>query len=191
MHRIIFATNNAHKLSEVTSILNTNINVLGLKEIGFSGDIPETMDSIEGNALQKARFIWNKFEMDCVADDTGLEVEALGGAPGVYSARYAGADCIAENNIIKLLREMAGVSNRRARFKTVAALILKGKEILFEGIVEGTITTSKKGLDGFGYDPIFVPKGFDKTFAEMSSELKNTISHRALAFQKFSAYLNS
>lgn len=190
MHRIVFATNNAHKLSEVTAILNSNIRLLGLKDIGFSGDIPETMDTIEGNALQKARFIWNKFGIDCVADDTGLEVEALNGAPGVYSARYAGQDCIAENNVKKLLNELEGVHNRNARFKTVAALILNGEEFLFEGIIEGIISTSKKGLDGFGYDPIFVPLGYDVTFAEMPTELKNSISHRALAFQKFSAHLN-
>lgn len=188
MRTIVFATNNAHKMSEVANILNSNIHLLSLKELGFEGDIPETMDTIEGNALQKARFIWDKFGVDCVADDTGLEVEALDGAPGVFSARYAGNECIAENNMQKLLSELSGVTNRTARFKTVAALIVNGEEHLFEGIVDGTILTSKQGEDGFGYDPIFQPLGYTASYAEMPFELKNSISHRGLAFRLLAEY---
>jgi len=190
MQQIVFATNNAHKLGEVTAILNSRFKLLSLKEIGCFDEIPETMDTIEGNALQKARYIWEKYGLDCVADDTGLEVEALNGAPGVYSARYAGSACIAENNITKLLKELEGETNRKARFKTVAALILDGREYLFEGIIVGKILTEKKGSDGFGYDPVFAPDSFDQSFAEMSAEHKNTISHRALAFKALAKFMN-
>jgi XTP/dITP diphosphohydrolase len=190
MHRIVFATNNAHKMGEVSAILNDGFQIMGLKEIGCFDDIPETQDTIEGNALQKARYVWEKFGIDCIADDTGLEVEALNGAPGVYSARYAGEDCVAENNIRKLLRELDGVDNRKARFKTVAVLILNGKEYFFEGIVSGRILTEKKGNDGFGYDPVFVPDGFETSYAQMSADEKNAISHRALAFGKFADFMN-
>jgi XTP/dITP diphosphohydrolase len=143
MHRIVFATNNAHKMGEVSAILNTNFQLISLKEIGCFDDIPETQETIEGNAVQKARYVWDKYGMDCIADDTGLEVEALNGAPGVFSARYAGDECIAENNIQKLLKELQGVENRKARFKTVAALILDGQVHLFEGIINGRILTEK------------------------------------------------
>lgn len=177
-------------MGEVSAILNSSLKVSSLKEIGCFDDIPETQDTIEGNAVQKARFVWEKYGFDCIADDTGLEVEALNGAPGVYSARYAGSACIAENNIQKLLKELDGVENRRARFKTVAALILDGQVYLFEGIINGRILTEKRGSDGFGYDPVFVPDGCAESFAEMSSEKKNKISHRALAFQAFAEFMN-
>jgi XTP/dITP diphosphohydrolase len=190
MHQIVFATNNAHKMGEVSAILNSTLKLLSLKEIGCFDDIPETQDTIEGNAIQKAMFVWEKYGMDCIADDTGLEVEALNGAPGVYSARYAGEECIAENNIEKLLKELNGVENRKARFKTVSALILDGKVHLFEGIINGQILTEKRGTDGFGYDPIFMPEKCTESFAEMAAEQKNTISHRALAFQAFAQFMN-
>jgi XTP/dITP diphosphohydrolase len=189
MHTIVFATNNAHKMSEVSNILNSNIHLVNLEELGFEGVIPETQNTIEGNALQKARFIWDKFGVDCVADDTGLEVIALNGAPGVYSARYAGNECISENNIKKLLAELTNVSNRNARFKTVAALILNGEEHIFEGIVDGVILSSKQGEEGFGYDPIFQPLGYTASYAEMSFELKNRISHRGIAFRLLADFL--
>jgi XTP/dITP diphosphohydrolase len=190
MHRIVFATNNAHKMGEVSAILNTNFQLISLKEIGCFDDIPETQETIEGNAVQKARYVWDKYGMDCIADDTGLEVEALNGAPGVFSARYAGDECIAENNIQKLLKELQGVENRKARFKTVAALILDGQVHLFEGIINGRILTEKRGADGFGYDPVFIPDQCSESFAEMSAEQKNTISHRAVAFQAFAEFMN-
>lgn len=177
-------------MSEVSAILDSKFKLIGLKEIGCFEDIPETQDTIEGNAVQKAQYIWNKYGLDCIADDTGLEVEALNGAPGVYSARYAGEDCIAENNIQKLLKELDGIVNRKARFKTIAALIMGGKLHLFEGIVNGRISTEKSGTDGFGYDPVFIPDGFEESFAEMESEQKNAISHRALAFKAFAKFMN-
>jgi XTP/dITP diphosphohydrolase len=189
MHKIVFATNNAHKMGEVSAILDSNFKLISLKEIGCFDDIPENQDTIEGNALQKAKYIWEKYGFDCIADDTGLEVEALNGAPGVYSARYAGEDCIAENNIQKLLKELDGVQNRKARFKTVAALILDGQVHLFEGIINGKILTEKRGNDGFGYDPIFVPDNCDESFAQMDTGQKNAISHRAKAFQAFAEFM--
>ncbi len=177
-------------MSEVSDILDTRFKLISLKEIGCFDDIPETKDTIEGNAIQKAMYVWEKYGTDCIADDTGLEVEALNGAPGVYSARYAGPECIAENNIQRLLKELAGVSNRKARFKTVAALILSGRVHLFEGVIEGKILTEKRGSDGFGYDPIFVPDHCEESFAEMSAKQKNTISHRALAFRSLAEFMN-
>jgi len=177
-------------MGEVSAILNTNFQLISLKEIGCFDDIPETQETIEGNAVQKARYVWDKYGMDCIADDTGLEVEALNGAPGVFSARYAGDECIAENNIQKLLKELQGVENRKARFKTVAALILDGQVHLFEGIINGRILTEKRGADGFGYDPVFIPDQCSESFAEMSAEQKNTISHRAVAFQAFAEFMN-
>jgi XTP/dITP diphosphohydrolase len=190
MHRIVFATNNRHKVDEVTAILDGNFKVITLKEIPFEGEIPEEQNSLEGNALQKVRYIHERCGLDCMADDTGLEVEALSGAPGVYSARYAGPDCIAENNIRKLLDEMNGLINRKARFRTVAALIYQGKELVFEGVIEGEILYKARGTDGFGYDPVFQPLGYHQSFAEMSNKQKNTISHRALAFRELALYLN-
>lgn len=189
--KFVFATNNAHKLQEVTAILGERIELLSMKDINCQTDIPETADTLEGNALLKARFIFENYQMDCFADDTGLEVEALNGAPGVYSARYAGDDHNSEANMKKLLRDMEGVENRKARFRTVFALIVDGKEHLFEGIVKGEIIKTRRGTSGFGYDPIFIPEGYTQTFAEMGNDLKNKISHRALATNKLCRFLMS
>lgn len=189
--KFVFATNNAHKLEEVTAILGDKIELLSMKDIHCHADIPETADTLEGNALLKARYIFENYNMDCFADDTGLEVEALNGAPGVYSARYAGPGHDSEANMKKLLREMEGMENRKARFRTVIALILDGKEYLFEGIVNGQITKDKRGTSGFGYDPIFMPDNHTETFAEMGNDIKNTISHRAEAVKKLSAFLST
>lgn len=192
MKKIVFATNNAHKLEEVAAILKERVELLSMKDINCFADIPETADTLEGNALLKAHYIYDNYRMDCFADDTGLEVEALGGEPGVYSARYAdenGHD--AQANMNKLLHKLEGVENRRARFRTVFAVILNGKEHLFEGIVQGEIIREKRGTTGFGYDPIFVPEGYMQTFAEMGNELKNKISHRAVATQKLCKFLQS
>ncbi len=186
---LVFATNNAHKFQEVTDMLQGTITLLRLKDISCEVDIPETADTLEGNALQKARFIYDNYHLDCFADDTGLETEALNGAPGVYSARYAGEAHDAEANMRKLLHELKDKTNRKARFRCVFALIEKGEVHTFEGIVNGTIITEKRGTCGFGYDPLFVPDGYDLTFAEMDKESKNQISHRARALQKLVAYL--
>ena len=191
MKKFIFATNNAHKLDEVKAIVGKKIEILSLRDIGCQADIPETADTLEGNALQKARFVYDAYHQDCFADDTGLEVEALDGAPGVYSARYAGDAHNSEANMRKLLHELEGVENRRARFRTVFALILNGKEHLFEGIVYGRIDKVRHGTAGFGYDPIFIPDGYTQTFAEMGDELKNQISHRALGAQKLCKLLQT
>lgn len=190
--KLVFATNNAHKLEEVRAILGSNYEVLSLKDIGCTADIPETADTFEGNALQKARYVKEHFGYDCFADDTGLEVTALGGAPGVHSARYAG-DHDSDANCTKLLAELQrtaqeGNDDRSARFRTAVALILDDNEYLFEGIINGTITTERRGNGGFGYDPLFQPEGHDTTFAQMGDE-KNLISHRALAVQKLVAFL--
>lgn len=190
--KFVFATNNPHKLEEVKAILAGKAEIVSLKDIGCYEELPETADTLEGNALMKARFVNRHYQVDCFADDTGLEVEALGGAPGVHSARYAdeeGHD--AEANIRKLLRELAGKDNRKARFRTVFALILNGKEHLFEGIVYGRIDKVRHGTAGFGYDPIFIPDGYTQTFAEMGDELKNQISHRALGAQKLCKFLQT
>ncbi len=191
MKKFIFATNNAHKLDEVKAIVGKKIEILSLRDIGCQADIPETADTLEGNALQKARFVYDAYHQDCFADDTGLEVEALDGAPGVYSARYAGDAHNSEANMRKLLHELEGVENRRARFRTVFALILNGKEHLFEGIVYGRIDKVRHGTAGFGYDPIFIPDGYTQTFAEMGDALKNQISHRALGAQKLCKFLQT
>lgn len=189
--KFVFATNNAHKLQEVTAILGERVELLSMKDINCQTDIPETADTLEGNALLKARFIFENYRMDCFADDTGLEVEALNGAPGVYSARYAGDAHNSEANMKKLLRDMEGVENRKARFRTVFALIVDGKEHLFEGIVKGEIIKTRRGTSGFGYDSIFIPEGYTQTFAEMGNDLKNKISHRALATNKLCRFLMS
>ena len=181
--KFVFATNNAHKLEEVTAILGDKIELLSMKDIHCSADIPETADTLEGNALLKARYIFENYHLDCFADDTGLEVEALNGAPGVYSARYAGDAHNSEANMQKLLQDMEGIENRKARFRTVFALIVNGKEHLFEGIVKGEITKHRHGTSGFGYDPVFIPEGYTQTYAEMGSELKNKISHRGRALR--------
>lgn len=177
-------------MGEVSAILNASFKLLSLSQIGCFDEIPETQDTIEGNAVQKAKYVWEKYGMDCIADDTGLEVEALDGAPGVYSARYAGEECSAEKNIQKLLKELHGVENRKARFKTVAAFVLDGEVHLFEGVINGRILTEKRGSEGFGYDPVFMPDQSEESFAEMAAEKKNTISHRALAFQAFAEFMN-
>ena len=199
--KIVFATNNAHKLSEIRSILGESIEVLSLKDIGCDIDIPETGTTLEANALQKAQYIYDHYHMDCFADDTGLEVDALNGAPGVYSARYAGGEGHdSEANMTKLLHELGNNNNRKARFRTVIALIQK-KDVCpcgctsikqihqFEGIVNGEIIRERRGGEGFGYDPIFQPEGYDKTFAELGMNIKNHISHRARAVAKLAEFL--
>ena len=188
--KFVFATNNAHKLEEVTAILGDKIELLSMKDIHCSADIPETADTLEGNALLKARYIFENYHLDCFADDTGLEVEALNGAPGVYSARYAGDAHNSEANMQKLLQDMEGIENRKARFRTVFALIVNGKEHLFEGIVKGEITKHRHGTSCFGYDPVFIPEGYTHTNPEMGSELKNKISHRAVATDKLCNFLS-
>ena len=190
MKDIVFATNNPHKLQEARAILAGRFNVLSLSEIGCYDEIPETSPTIEGNALQKARYVRDHYGVNCFADDTGLEVEALNGAPGVYSARYAGDAHNSEANMQKLLQDMEGMENRKARFRTVFALIVNGKEHLFEGIVKGEITKHRHGTSGFGYDPVFIPEGYTQTYAEMGSELKNKISHRAVATDKLCNFLS-
>ena len=208
--KIVFATNNQHKLSEIRSILGDSIEVLSLNDIGCDVDIPETGTTLEENALQKAQYVYDHYHIDCFADDTGLEVDALNGAPGVYSARYAsmasdsGQTCPAshdsEANMTRLLKELGNNNNRKARFRTVIALIHKKdvcpcgctsiKEIhKFEGIIEGEIIRERRGGEGFGYDPIFQPDGYDQTFAELGMEIKNHISHRARATQKLADFL--
>ena len=189
MRKIIFATNNAHKLSEVQAVLGDAFELITLRECGITEDIPETAPTLEGNALQKARYVYEKTGADCFADDTGLEVDALGGAPGVHSARYAtdGHDFAANNRL--LLKNLEGVENRSAHFRTVIALILDGEEYLFEGRVEGVIATEESGCGGFGYDPLFVPSGEIITFAEMSAEAKNAISHRGRAVAELVKFL--
>lgn len=189
--KLVFATNNLHKLDEVRKITVGRAEIASLRDINCHDDIPETGSTLEENALQKARYIKDKFGLDCFADDTGLEVEALGGAPGVYSARYAGEAHDSEANMRKLLSEMDGKENRRARFRTAIALILDGEEYMFEGIVNGIITDNKRGTNGFGYDPVFMPDGYTKTFAELGDNVKNAISHRAEAVRKLSAFLSS
>ncbi|MBR7170193.1 MAG: RdgB/HAM1 family non-canonical purine NTP pyrophosphatase [Alistipes sp.] len=188
--KIICATNNAHKLSEVQAVLGDGYELVTPRQCGIEEEIPETAETLEGNARQKARYLFERTGLDCFADDTGLEVEALGGAPGVHSARYAtdGHDFAANNRL--LLKNLAGEENRRARFRTVICLIEQGKEHLFEGIVEGRIIDHEAGSEGFGYDPLFVPEGCDRTFAEMSAEQKNGISHRGRAVRKLVDYLH-
>jgi XTP/dITP diphosphohydrolase len=211
--KIVFATNNKHKLSEIRAILGDAFEVVSLADIGCHEDIPETGQTLEENALMKAEYIYNKYHLSCFADDTGLEVEALNGAPGVYSARYASMETVAakpqqtkshdsEANMARLLRELANNNNRKARFRTVIAFIEK-KDVCpcgctsikvvhqFEGIVNGEITTEKSGAEGFGYDPIFRPDGYDKTFAELGADIKNQISHRARAVAKLAEYLRA
>ena len=185
--KIVFATNNKHKLSEIRDILGNEIEVLSLDEIDCHADIPETSDTLEGNALQKAHYVYDNYHISCFADDTGLEVDALGGEPGIYSARYAGNNHDSEANMTKLLAKLGDNKNRKARFRTVIALILDGKNVeekIFEGIVEGSIIKERRGGEGFGYDPIFQPEGYNHTFAELGSDIKNKISHRARATAK-------
>ena len=211
--KIVFATNNQHKLDEIRSILGSDFEVLSLADIGCHEDIPETGQTLEENALMKAQYVYDHYHVSCFADDTGLEVETLNGAPGVYSARYAALECVttesqhavshdSEANMARLLRELANIDNRKARFRTVIALIEK-KDVCpcgctsikvvhqFEGIVNGEIIRERRGGEGFGYDPIFQPDGYDKTFAELGADIKNHISHRARATQKLAEYLKT
>jgi XTP/dITP diphosphohydrolase len=187
--KIVFATNNQHKLSEIRQILGDRVEVLSLQDIGCDVDIPETGKTLEENALQKAQYVFDHYHTDVFADDTGLEVEALNGAPGVYSARYAGEGHDSEANMSKLLKKLSNNDNRKARFRTVIALIQQGDVHKFEGIVNGQIIRERRGGQGFGYDPIFQPDGYDKTFAELGLDIKNTISHRARAVAKLCAFL--
>tara|TARA_R110000850_G_scaffold150497_1_gene273140 strand:+ start:34658 stop:35245 length:588 start_codon:yes stop_codon:yes gene_type:complete len=189
--KIVFATNNANKLKEVQSQLPATIELLSLEDIGCTEDIPETSPTIKGNALQKANYIKNKFGYDCFADDTGLEVEVLKGEPGVYSARYAGEQKNADDNMNKLLAALEGKTNRKAQFKTVVALISEGNTQTFTGICKGVIITSKNGEKGFGYDPVFQPDGYDITFAEMDLETKNSIGHRGKAIRQLLEFLTT
>ena len=186
--KLVFATNNRHKLQEVRDILGERVEVLSLKDIDCNDEIPETGTTLEENALIKARWVKEKYGYNCFADDTGLEVEALGGAPGVYSARYAGEECDSQANMLKLLENLTGKSNRNAQFRTVIALIIENKEILFDGVVKGVISEKKMGEAGFGYDPIFIPDGYSMSFAQMESRLKNSISHRYRAAEKLNDY---
>lgn len=186
---IVFATNNAHKLEEARAILAGKVKVLSMSDIDCHDDIPETAETLEGNALIKAHWVKDKYGYDCFADDTGLMVDALDGAPGVYSARYAGPHCSPADNIALLLRNLDGETNRKARFATVVALILDGKEYVFEGDVKGEISTANSGKSGFGYDPVFVPENYKVSFAEMSPEEKNSISHRGRAMRRLADFL--
>jgi len=183
--RLLFASQNQHKLEEIKPLLPLSIELISLADMNFQEEIPETSATFEGNALQKAKFIFEKFNIACFADDTGLEIAALDGRPGVYSARYAGEKKSADDNIEKILTELNGQKNRSAAFKTIIALVGIGNPLLFEGIVKGTIAGAKKGSNGFGYDPVFVPDGYSITFAQMSLEEKNNLSHRSHAVKKF------
>lgn len=189
--KLVFATNNKHKLQEVRDIIGSGVEILSLADINCNDDIPETADTLDGNALIKARYIYEKYNVNCFADDTGLEVDALDGAPGVYSARYACDGHDSEANMRKLLENLTGKNNRDAQFRTVIALIIDGEEKLFNGIVKGRITEEKRGDSGFGYDPIFVPEGYSESFAQMDSSTKNSISHRYRATKQLSDYLEA
>ncbi|WP_291862502.1 non-canonical purine NTP diphosphatase [Marinilabilia sp.] len=188
---LIFATNNQHKATEINSLLGENWDVKSLSDLNFNDEIPETGDTLEDNALEKARYVHQLWGKNCFADDTGLEVEALQGAPGIFSARYAGENKDSSKNIDKLLEELKGQSNRKARFRTVIALIINGREFLFEGIVEGQILENRKGNGGFGYDPVFKPDETDLSFAQMPLSEKNLISHRARAIEKLIDHLEN
>lgn len=189
MQKIVFATNNKHKLDEIRKIATGKIEILSLSDINCHDEIEESGLTLEENALIKAQFVKNRYGFDCFADDTGLEVEALDGAPGIYSARYAGEGCNPQDNMNKLLEALYGKENRAARFRTVIALLLNGEKHFFEGEIRGTIIDEKRGNAGFGYDPIFMPDGYRETFAQLGEELKNTVSHRALATKKLIQFL--
>jgi len=191
MKKLVFATNNLHKLQEIKEILIDQFEVVSLKEMNFFDEIEEPYETLHKNALQKARVVHQFCGLDVFSDDTGLEVEALNGAPGVYSARYAGVNCSFQDNVKKLLKALNSEENRKAKFRTVIALILNNKEYTFDGVVEGEITKEQSGSEGFGYDPIFKPEGFETTFAEMTSEAKNKISHRGRAVQKLATFLKT
>ena len=189
MKKIVFATNNRHKLEEIRKITEGALEILSLSDIECNEEIDETGSTLDENAMIKAAYVQDRYGYDCFADDTGLEVEALGGAPGVYSARYAGEACRAEDNMQKLLSEMMEMDNRKAQFRTVIALRCNGENHLFEGVVSGTIIREKRGSNGFGYDPIFVPEGYGRTFAELGNEVKNRISHRSVATAKLMRFM--
>ena len=198
MHEIVFATNNYNKVKEVQNMIGKDFQILNLKDLGLGNiDIPEEQDTLKGNALQKANFIYKRFSIPCFADDTGLEINALDGKPGVYSARYAQNDVknssqpVTDANVNKVLRNLENKKDRTARFKTVIAYIENNNKYFFDGVVSGTITIARKGKDGFGYDPVFQPDGHDKTYAQMTLEEKNLMSHRAIAFRKFAGFLLS
>ncbi len=190
LESLVMATNNAHKLAEIRRIIGQRIKILSLDDIGCHDEIPETGDTLEENALIKARWVKEKYGYDCFADDTGLEVDALGGAPGVYSARYAGEHCTPADNVALILERMDGIAVRTARFRTVIALIIGNEEILVDGVVNGCITAEPSGMDGFGYDPVFKPEGSDITFAQMDADAKNAISHRGRATARLLSVLN-
>ena len=187
---IVFVTNNMNKLSEIRSLISSNYNLMSLEEINFNDEIKETESTLEGNALLKARHIFSKYKLNCFADDTGLEVDFLDGAPGVYSARYAGPNCLAKDNIEKVLNELKDANNRKAKFITVIALIIEGEEFVFKGECNGVLIKKPIGSDGFGYDPIFLPNGSNLTFAQMDKDEKGKISHRGLAVKKLLAFLS-
>ena len=187
--KLVFATNNSNKLSEIRSLVPDGIEILSLKEINCNEELPETNPTLKENALQKARYVFDNYGFNCFADDTGLEIDALGGEPGVYSARYAGEDCGAEDNMKKVLDKLESEQERSANFRTVIALIIDGEETLFEGECKGNMTNTKSGVEGFGYDPIFTPEGYEITFAEMTKTEKGTISHRGKAVEKLVEFL--
>ena len=187
--KLCLATNNTHKIEELQSLLGEKFQLQTLNEIGCFDDIPETADTFDGNSLQKAMYVWERFQIDCIADDSGLEVDALNGEPGVFSARYAGEHGNHQNNMVKLLQNLEGIENRTAQFRCVITLIINGISNHFEGIIRGKIIHEKRGSQGFGYDPLFIPDGYDRTFAEMSIEEKNPISHRGLAVAKMIEFL--
>ena len=189
MRKIVFATNNTHKLEEVRAILSHGFEVVSLAELGCTDDIPETADTLHGNALLKAQYVFNKYGVDCFADDTGLEIDALGGEPGVYSARYAGEEHSAEKNMAKVLFKLGTNENRKARFRTVIAFIQGGNVCYFDGQINGNIALEPQGETGFGYDPIFIPDGYSKSFAQLTAAEKNSISHRAIAVKNLVDYL--
>ncbi|MEM8966078.1 MAG: non-canonical purine NTP diphosphatase [Bacteroidota bacterium] len=189
--KLCFATNNAHKITEVQQLLGNAFEIVSLQDIGCTEELPETQETLEGNARQKAEFVYQHYQVDCFADDTGLEIEALHGEPGVYSARYAGSQRSSQANIQKVLNNLEGIENRKAQFRTIISLILEGKFHIFEGAVVGTIAQQPSGQQGFGYDPIFIPEGHEQSFAEMSLEEKNQISHRGRAVQKLVDFLKN
>lgn len=189
MKELVFATNNKHKLQEVQQIVGAKFKIVSLAELGCNDEIPETASTLEGNSLMKAQYIHDKYKVDCFADDTGLEIEALNGRPGVYSARYAGEHCSFQDNINKILQQMQGIENRKAKFRTVITLILDNRIHYFEGFINGVITKTQVGMSGFGYDPVFIPQNYTETFAEMNAEEKNIISHRGMATRKLAAFL--
>jgi len=187
--KICFATNNQHKIDEVQNMLGRDFEILSLEEIGCHEELPEEQDTLEGNSEQKARYVYDNYGINCFADDTGLEIDALAGAPGVYSARYAGPQRSSEDNMFKLLNELKDKGDRSGQFRTIVSLVLAGELHHFEGVVKGSILSEKRGEGGFGYDPVFVPEGYSKTFAEMDMQQKNQISHRGLAVKKLVGFL--